>query len=185
MDYVVKCLKKEDYAVDDESNFIEVSHGGKKAYAVNEIRINNVAEEVKFSIHEVIGGRRCKVYPYIIGGDGLLITGMIGSTAYNRSAGGPIITSPDVMCATFINSDSPYNNPIVFSTESEIEVSVEKYTCVLRADSDYVAKLGPADTFKVRKSDRKIRFVKLNSRRENLADKLERLYSSKMLKSDR
>ena len=164
MDYIIKCLKEKDYTVDQTSKFIEVSHGGKKSYAVNEVRINNVAEEVKFSVHEIVDGKRCKVYPYVMGGRAL-ITGMIGSTAYNRSAGGPIITAPGVMCITFINSDSPYNNPIVFSAESEIEVRIEKYACVLRADSDYIAKLGPGSTFKVRMSNRRIRFVKLNSQK--------------------
>jgi NAD+ kinase len=181
MDWIIASLRRGDYTVDPISNFLEVECGGKKSEAINEIRINNINEEVSVSVYEHTGHGKRKIYPYVISGDGLLITGMIGSTAYNRSAGGPIITTPNAICLTFINPDGPYNSPIVFDSASVIEVRIEKYACVLRCDSDQTARLKEGNSFKIRLSKRMINVVKLDGKQESLADKFERLYTSKML----
>jgi len=62
-----------------------------------------------------------------IDGDGLIVATPIGSTAYNVSAGGPIV-GPDVpaMVLTPIAAHSLSFRPVVVSLESEIELTVER-----------------------------------------------------------
>jgi NAD+ kinase len=45
-------------------------------------------------------------------GDGLIVSTKMGSTAYNSSAGGPIVLDTDIMCVTFVNPDAPYSRPV-------------------------------------------------------------------------
>lgn len=180
--FVVKSLKSGDFSVEKLENKLEIEYNGKKFYAVNEALLHNVMEEVSFRIYEIKGGKRHKVYPYVMSGDGILITSSIGSTAYNKSAGGPILLLPNAMCLTFLNVDGPYKNPIVVDSSHTIEVEVVKYHGVLRYDSTEIGKLKPGDSFKVCISDRELKIIRLNGRREELASKLDRIIRSRMQK---
>lgn len=71
-------------------------------------------------------------------GDGLIVATAIGSTAYNASAGGPII-SPDVpaMVITAIAPHTLSYRPVVVSLESTVEL------IMIRANDGSEASLGP------------------------------------------
>ncbi len=178
---VIKRLKQGEYSEEVLTNKLEISFNGKKYFATNEVRLNNLLEEVSFKVYSIIGGRRERTYPYIISGDGLIITSAVGSTAYNRSAGGPIILTPSVLCLTLLNADGPYNNPIIIDNNTELEVKISKYSGRLRYDSSDIGLLKPGDSFRARLSDRKVRIVRLKGMREDFADKLDRMIRSKML----
>ncbi len=63
----------------------------------------------------------------VIMGDGLIVSTPIGSTAYNASAGGPIV-SPDVpaMILTPIAAHSLSFRPVVVAAGSTIEIAIDK-----------------------------------------------------------
>lgn len=182
IDFVVRSLKHGKFSVEKLENKIEIEYGGKSYYAVNEALMHNVLEEVSFKIYEIKNGKRQEIYPYVMSGDGILITSSIGSTAYNKSAGGPILLVPDVMCLTFLNADGPYRNSIVVDSSKVIEIEVVKYNGVLRYDGIEIKLLKPGGKFRVRVSKRELKIVRLDGRREELARKLDRIISSRMEK---
>jgi NAD+ kinase len=180
--FVIKKLKSKDFYVENISNKIEVIYKGRHYFGVNEIRLNNILEEVSFKVYEVDGKKKDRIYPFVMSGDGVLITSKMGSTAYNKSAGGPIILTPDVMCITFLNPESPYGNPIIIDAKKSIEVEIVKYQGVLGFDNTIISKVVKGDKFTVRLSNKKINVVRFKEIDEGLADKLERRIRSRMVK---
>jgi NAD+ kinase len=177
--YVIDNLKRGKYTLEKLSNKMEVEYRGRRYLAINEIVLNNLLEEVSFRIYELEGGRRYEIYPYVMSGDGMLVTGLVGSTAYNKSAGGPIILSPDVFCMTFLNVDGPYKNPIVVDARKRLEIEIIKYKGRLKYDGKEIGVLGPGARFRVSLSRRELRVVRF-SRRERFGSKLDRIIRSRM-----
>lgn len=181
-DFAIKKLKKGDYKIERLANRIEITYKGKRHYAVNEVVLNNILEEVSFKVYEFANGKRQALYPFTMSGDGVLVTSVVGSTAYNKSAGGPIILNPDVFCITFINVDGPYRNPIVVNAGQEIEIEVVKYRGKLRYDGLEIGLLKPGDKFRVKLSDKELNVVRFKEFRESFGAKLERIIESRMKK---
>lgn len=182
MDFIVNALKRGNYHLENVSNKVELIYNGNHHFAINEVRLNNILEEVSFNIYEVQGGRSDRIYPFIMSGDGLIVTSKMGSTAYNLSAGGPIILTPDVLCMTFLNVDGPYRNPIVMDAEKELEVKIVKYTGMLICDGKKVATVRPGDSFRIRLSNKKINMVRFKGRKVHFSERLERKIRSRMIK---
>ncbi len=180
MDYAVEKLKKGEYSIERLSNKIEIEYRGRRYYAVNEAVLNNLLEEVSFKIYENKNGKREEIYPYVMSGDGVLVTSVVGSTAYNKSAGGPILLSPDVFCITFINADGPYRNSIVVDAEREIEIEVVKYKGRLRYDGIEIGTLGTGNSFRIRLSKKELNIIRFGKRREEFGSKLRRIIESRM-----
>ncbi|MDE1823676.1 MAG: NAD(+)/NADH kinase [Candidatus Micrarchaeota archaeon] len=182
IDFVIENLKKRRFSIEKLENKIEVLYKGKIHTAVNEALLHNIDNEVSFKIYEISKGKRYEIYPYVMSGDGALVTGVIGSTAYNKSAGGPIILSPHVVCLTFLNVDGPYKNPIIIDATKELEIEISKYSGILRSDGTEIGKLHKGGSFRVRLSKKELNIVRFRQRREKLADKLERVIVSRMVK---
>lgn len=180
IDFIVDNLGKKKYTVETLENKIVITYKGKRYYASNEAVLRNKLQEVNFRIYELSKGRRVKVYPYVMGGDGLLVTGVMGSTAYNKSAGGPVILSPKVICMTFLNADGPYRNPIVIDAERTIEVEIVKYTGELEYDGEEIGALEPGMSFTATLSDKELRIVRFPSKKEDMSSKLDRIIRSRL-----
>jgi NAD+ kinase len=182
IDKIIKKIKNKEYTIEKCSNKLEITYKNKRFYAINEARLNNSMEEISFRIYKILKNKKERVYPYIISGDGLIITNVVGSTAYNKSAGGPIILTPDVLCLTLINADGPYTSPIIVSNDTEFEIEIVKYTGFLRYDSSNINKLKPGDKFRVKLSKKSVKIVKIKGMQEDFADKLDRIIKSKMIR---
>lgn len=183
IDSIIDNLKKKNYYVETLANKIELIYKGRHYFAINEARLNNILEEVSFIIYEIEeSGKRRRIYPFIMSGDGVIVTGKIGSTAYNFSAGGPIILTPDVLCLTFLNPNAPYRNSIVVDLKKEIEIEIVKYTGTLIYDGTQVAKVEPGDKFIVRLSNKKINVVRFKGKKEHFSDRLERKIKNRLVK---
>ncbi len=182
VDFVVSNLKKGKYEIEKLENKIELQYNRKSYYAVNDVWISADGGEISADVYEIVGGRRMRIYPFVMTGDGLLITGKVGSTAYNRSAGGPILMTHNAMCLTFLNPDGPYRNPIVLDSRSELEIEVVKYGGTLRYDSSTVSKISEGDKVRIRMSGKELKIVRFRGRTEEFADKLERIIKGRMVK---
>ncbi|MEM0201214.1 MAG: hypothetical protein QXD23_02310 [Candidatus Micrarchaeaceae archaeon] len=180
IDEVIKLIKEKKYFVESLGKKLLLIYKNKKYYAVNECYLSNNIGEVSFKIYEIINNKRQEIYPFIVGGDGVIISSKIGSTAYNRSAGGPILLENDVFCITFINPDGPYKNSLVVNSNKTIEIEISKYEGNLRYDNFNVGKIKTGDSFKVKSSNKEIKIIKLNGIYENFGDKLRRIIRSKM-----
>ncbi len=104
-------------------------------------------------------------------GDGLIVTTPVGSTAYNASAGGPII-APEAraLAITPIAAHTLSFRPVVVSGDSAIELTMERVNAPrpgapeagtsLVLDGRLATPLGAGDRVVVRVHDQPVRFVR-------------------------
>jgi NAD+ kinase len=109
--------------------------------------------------------------------DGLIVASATGSTAYNLSAGGPIVhPSVDALVLTPIAPHTLTQRPIVIPGDSVVEVAplIDEETFVTY-DGQSGYPLKPGDSVRVRKSARTLRLVKAPARSyfELLREKLK------------
>ena len=102
-----------------------------------------------------------------IEGDGLIISTPIGSTAYNVSAGGPIV-APDVpaMVVTPIAAHSLSFRPVVVSLDSVVEIGIDRANradasgTTLVLDGQAAARLLDGDAVRIRRNGKSAKFVR-------------------------
>jgi NAD+ kinase len=95
--------------------------------------------------------------------DGLIIATPTGSTAYNLSAGGPILfPTMDALVLTPICSHALTNRPIVLSGTARVEVSLltDSPDVLLSLDGQPGVPLTPKDRIGVRRTDARIRLIR-------------------------
>jgi NAD+ kinase len=91
--------------------------------------------------------------------DGLILCTPTGSTAYNLSAGGPIL-SPDLeaIVLTPICPHTLSNRPLVVRADIGVDVTnVSRYHGVITVDGHWSREMAPGDVVEVRKLDRPFR----------------------------
>ena len=96
--------------------------------------------------------------------DGIIIAGPTGSTAYNMSCGGPIITpSADVMILNPINPHTLTTRPLVLSASKPITIKAAPSNQVVLFSKDgEICDISSAETeAKIRRSDFTIDLIKL------------------------
>jgi Predicted sugar kinase len=180
VDFIIKSLLSKNYKVEELGRKVEVDYEKSKYYGVNEILLKNIQGEVYFKLYYDEKGRRSKLYEYTLSGDGLLVTSAIGSTAYNRTAGGPIIMDKNVLCLTFLSIENPLTNSVILRKDEKLHVEIEKGIGVLSYDGIVIGDLNQGKSFDIRLSDRKVKVLKLNNRNEEFSEKLLRIIKSKM-----
>jgi len=127
--------------------------------ALNEITIQK-ADQRMVTINVSIDGMDINTYR----ADGLIISTATGSTAYNLSVGGPVLTPADT--SVIISPMSPHNltmRPIVITGSSEISmyVSGRSTECLLTCDSRFTH-LPFGVIIKIRQAPRTIKTIMLN-----------------------
>jgi len=97
--------------------------------------------------------------------DGLIISTPTGSTAYSLSAGGPILSPQlDAFVITPICPHTISNRPFVITANHKIEIkylSNHKHTLQVHADGMIHFEMKTNETFKIKKSQKKFKLVKL------------------------
>ncbi len=117
-------------------------------------------------------------------GDGVIVATSSGSTAYNVSAGGPIINSDvEAFCITPICPHSLSFRPVVVSTQSTIQITASRVNegTTLFCDGQASTKLLKGDRVIVRRSDHNVLLVENPDARRwrSLAEKLNWAISPK------
>lgn len=98
-------------------------------------------------------------------GDGIIICTSTGSTAYNLSAGGPIIHPLlDVLCLTPMYSQFFASRSIVLDSRSRISISIEKNyeDSFLSIDGQKWVAVNGSQTIEINKSKNKRRLIKFD-----------------------
>jgi len=121
-----------------ERSMLEISRpaglfAGEPATALNEITIQK-ANLSMITIHVYVNDTILNTY----WADGLIVSTATGSTAYNLSVGGPILSPEDT--SFIISPISPHNltiRPIVLSGESKLRMVMEARTDEYLATSDF------------------------------------------------
>ena len=94
-------------------------------YALNDIAVLKRDNASMITIHARINGNDLVTYQ----ADGLVVSTPTGSTAYNLSNGGPIMTpQTGILCLTPVAPHSLNIRPIVINDDSVIELTVESRT---------------------------------------------------------
>ena len=142
-----------------------------KDIALNEIVLTHrdVIRVLRFGVY--VNGEFLNEYT----ADGLIAATPTGSTAYNLSAGGPIVAPNACMTVlTPICSHALNARSIVLSAEDEICIEVREGSQAAVFDGDMIFELKRGDQVVITKSDRVTRLIRLKqgSFLENLSNKL-------------
>jgi len=131
----------------------------KRYRVLNDVVINKGAVARIIEMKVTVAGNFVSTFR----GDGLIVSTPTGSTAYNLSAGGPIIYP--TMGAVVITPICPHmltNRPIVLPDELDVEIAVsniEEHDIYLTLDGQEGAAITPEDRVCVRKSAHPILLV--------------------------
>jgi len=120
---------------------------------LNDVAINRSALSRVVEIACWIGNRAVTTYR----GDGLIVATPTGSTAYNLSAGGPIVyPGTQAICLAPICPHTLTNRPIVLPDTVEISLRIDtrEQEVMLTSDGQTGLPLTTGDVIKLRKSDK-------------------------------
>jgi NAD+ kinase len=136
-----------EYRVDDRmmiEGYIKKSSGSKISFiAFNDVVITSPGPSKMVKVNASIDGERFNSYT----GDGLIISTPTGSTAYNLSAGGPILYPlTQAFIITPVLAHSLANQrPLVVPADFSIELDAEKYRAIASIDGQEVYELEEGD----------------------------------------
>lgn len=134
---------------------------GNLSSALNEITVQK-ADLSMITINVYVN----EVYLNTYWCDGLIISTATGSTAYNLSAGGPILSPEDE--SIIISPISPHNltiRPIIISGESKLRLVIEGRSKEYMATCDFRSKKVPfSEEIRIAKAPVKLKTVMLNGR---------------------
>jgi NAD+ kinase len=149
-----------------ERCLLEISHPagifeGNSSSALNEITIQK-ADLSMISISVFVDETHVNTY----WADGLIVSTATGSTAYNLSVGGPILSPDDE--SIIISPIAPHNltiRPIILSGEGKIRMVIEGRSKEYLATCDFRSRKMPfSEEIHIVRSPSKIRTVMLNGR---------------------
>ncbi|NQT30371.1 MAG: NAD(+)/NADH kinase [Candidatus Saganbacteria bacterium] len=145
-------IKKGKYAI-DERTMIEALVAGKKIIALNDIVISNsgIARVIRVEI-EGIG-------EYV--SDGIIFSTATGSTAYNLSAGGPILTpESDSLVISAICPHTIATRPLVVEKPVTAILNRGK-KAILTSDGQHLVALHERQKIRIQRSKLKTKFIRL------------------------
>jgi NAD+ kinase len=99
-------------------------------------------------------------------GDGLVISTPIGSTAYNLSAGGPVVFPlTEAFIVTPISPHSLTQRPLVLPTNFELELSTpDKEGAMVIIDGQDIYEINQNETLKIQISSSKAKLIRTKNR---------------------
>jgi len=136
------------YRIDNRmmiEGYIQKKTGKKISFiAFNDVVITSPEPSKMVKVNASIDGERFNSYT----GDGLIISTPTGSTAYNLSAGGPILYPlTQAFIITPVLAHSLANQrPLVVPADFSIELDAEKYRAIASIDGQEIYELEEGDT---------------------------------------
>lgn len=155
----------------EERNLLVVDNDGNRYYALNDVVLQPQAPgrlfEVGVSLHDLEANGKTFILEYK--GDGVIMSTASGSTAYNLSAGGPIVL-PNLNTIT-ITPICPFSlaaRPLVMSGRTALCVDTEEPAYLTIDGSAWIA----SKHINVRMSKHKIKLVKYSAFVDAIHEKL-------------
>ncbi|NPA87506.1 MAG: NAD(+) kinase [Epsilonproteobacteria bacterium] len=151
-DFLTKFLNGE-YRV-DERMVIEVEYKNSMLYAFNDIVISK--DVISSMIHINVDTNESYLNRYY--GDGLIVSTPTGSTAYNLSAGGPVVYPlTEGFILTPICPHSLTQRPLVLPSHFELDIEAEGNTAKLIIDGQEIFEM--KDKIKIRKAPKPAKLI--------------------------
>jgi NAD+ kinase len=174
---VVRVVADRGYTVEERLTVdVSVTVGGQVVatnWALNEASVEKAARERMLEVVVEIDDRPVSRW----GCDGIVCATPTGSTAYNFSAGGPIVW-PEVSALLMvpISAHALFARPLVVSPDSTLAIEVvgEQSTAVLWCDGRRAADLPLGSRVEVRKGRETVRLARLHQ--ASFADRLVRKF---------
>ena len=163
-------LLKDDYEI-EERMLIQgvILHNGKEVMtdiALNDIVLNRVGHMHVIDFDVYVNGAYLMNYR----ADGMIFSTATGSTAYNLSAGGPLVVpTAQLMVMTPICAHALNARCVIVDAFSTIEVRIKPSTsasskegCVLAYDGNHIVDLNEDDVIRVSRFEKPTRLIKLS-----------------------
>ncbi|MCD4527389.1 NAD kinase [Nocardioides sp. cx-173] len=155
-----------DYTLEDRMTLdVRVYRDGElvtSTFAVNEASVEKAARQRMLEVVLGIDGRPLSRW----GCDGVVCATPTGSTAYNFSAGGPIVwPSVEAMCIVPLSAHALFARPLVVAPTSVVAIEVLARTegaGVLWCDGRRTVDLPPGARIEVRRGTQPVRLVRLH-----------------------
>lgn len=149
-------------AGDDRSLVTAGAPGGRWWVALNEMVTEKTVPGHMVHLTTAIDGEQCCTYL----ADGVLVATPTGSTAYNLSAGGPVVSARlPAMILTPVAPHLSMDRSLVLPPDQEVAVRVDGgRPAVLVVDGREVGRCSPGATVTCRVADEPLRFVSLGER---------------------
>jgi NAD+ kinase len=153
------------HAALDERMMLRATVGTASVIALNDVVVTRHALSRMVEVSVWVGEQ----FVTTVRADGLIIASPTGSTAYNLSAGGPIVhPAMDAMVITPIAPHTLTNRPIVIPAAREVRVTPAATTPAdglhVTFDGQSGAPLEPAQTVTIARAPRPLRLVRATSR---------------------
>ena len=161
-------MLKGDYLYEERMMLESMFPNGKKDVALNDIVVSRKGDDLRIIYFKLfVNGELLNSYE----ADGIIISTPTGSTAYNMSAGGPIVDPKgDMILLTPNNAHNLTSKSIVLSGDDEIEIEIlsrreqnDEMACV-SYDGDTTAELAVGDRFVISKAANHTKICKLHQR---------------------
>jgi NAD+ kinase len=130
---------------------------GLRAHALNELALERTVPGHMVRVGTSVNGEHLLTYA----ADGVVVATPTGSTAYNLSAGGPVVSPRlDVLVLTPVAPHFTIDRSIVLGPDDVVELTVlDDRPAVLVADGSLLAHLEPGSTVTVRRDPTPVRVV--------------------------
>jgi len=149
-----------DYRIDLRMMIEAEFNNKKEIFAFNDIVFMRKTMSRMINIEANVNGKLLNKFY----GDGLIISTPTGSTAYNLSAGGPIVVpNSNNFIITPLSPHNLTTRPIVLGDDKEITITVKGRSKEFMASLDYKSETFKDDlTIKIKKADFTIKVIKLD-----------------------
>ncbi|MGZ5208881.1 MAG: NAD(+)/NADH kinase [Sulfuricurvum sp.] len=142
-----------DYRIDKRAMLqatIVTKHGENKVVAFNDIVLTRPSISKMIRLETYVDGKNFNTYY----GDGVVISTPTGSTAYNLSAGGPVLfPHTNVFALTPICPHSLTQRPVVLPGHFEIEIKTPDASALLIVDGQDIFEITDSDTVHIKLAD--------------------------------
>lgn len=157
----------------DERAILEVFHNGDCYLALNEVVVARGARTKLIKVEVFLNEGLVDKYNC----DGVIVSTSTGSTAYNLSAGGPILApNVEAFVITPISSHSLHTRPFVYNMRDEVTIKVKNANtyAYLNIDGEDVCRLHEGCVIKVNQSEYTAKFIRSRTYKfsEKLLDKM-------------
>lgn len=163
----IRRLSRNEYMLEEHS-MLKAEARGKVTHVLNDVVISRSGFSRIIRLQLYINGLPLQVYT----GDGLLVSTPTGSTAYNLSAGGPVV-APDVdmFVITPICPHSLSERSLVISAEDKLELEVvrsrktQEDEAIATTDGDFFRQLQVGDRITLTKSELSAKLIRFEKNR--------------------